>query len=422
MRPRRAGSAWQLIGFAIIGALVVFVAGYLLMFTDLLPAPGADETEDAVAATGDVAADVTALRDEIATLTDRLAQQSAAFDAALDAAIAGIAVPDLAPLDNRIAALEAEPADEPPLAAEVQALANAVSAVEADIAEAQQAREALAQLVDDYRFEAIAEGAVAGDPEAAARLSADLAVLSQRIAVLEAEDDRNEIAALGAAIDGMRLRIAALEDALNDGALSSFQAELAALGDELAVLSEQTAAIAANAETLDQTRAAARSLAIANLGFVVESGRPFVAELAMLSELGIEADGLAPLDPFARSGVASVAMLADSFPAVADAILSAEREADPDAGFWDRLWDNARGAILIEPAEPTEGTDPPAIVSRMRAAVAEGDLATALTERAGLNEAGLAASAAWAAEAERRVALDTALTEIAETVFRSEAR
>jgi hypothetical protein len=45
----------------------------------------------------------------------------------------------------------------------------------------------------------------------------------------------------------------------------------------------------------------------------------------------------------------------------------------------------------------------------MQAAVDAGDLETALEERLGLPETSLAASAAWAAKAEARIALDAAI-------------
>jgi hypothetical protein len=58
------------------------------------------------------------------------------------------------------------------------------------------------------------------------------------------------------------------------------------------------------------------------------------------------------------------------------------------------------------------GDDPPAIVSRIEAAVAKGDLAAALAEREGLPAVGKEASAAWAAKAADRVAVDGLVAKI----------
>ena len=69
--------------------------------------------------------------------------------------------------------------------------------------------------------------------------------------------------------------------------------------------------------------------------------------------------------------------------------------------------------MTIRPAGPVEGDSPDAILSRMQAAVTEGDFAAALAEQRGLPEAALAASADWAAEVEARLAVEAALGALA---------
>ena len=71
----------------------------------------------------------------------------------------------------------------------------------------------------------------------------------------------------------------------------------------------------------------------------------------------------------------------------------------------------ARSLVSVRPVGPVAGSDPPAVVSRMEAAVATGDLATALRERDGLPPAGKDASAAWAAKAMERVNADRLLVQ-----------
>ncbi len=124
-------------------------------------------------------------------------------------------------------------------------------------------------------------------------------------------------------------------------------------------------------------------------------------------------DLVSKLRPYATTGVASEAELARAFPDVADAILAATAEADPNTGFVGRVLNAVSHLVSVRPAGPIEGSDPPAIVSRMRAAVDKGDLAAALNERRGLPESGLAASADWAKDAEARVALDQLVEDIA---------
>jgi hypothetical protein len=147
-------------------------------------------------------------------------------------------------------------------------------------------------------------------------------------------------------------------------------------------------------------------------------GDAFSDELAILAQLGVDGAAIDALDEVAVTGVSSRAELAAAFGETAEAILTATAETDPEAGFWDRLWDNARGIVTVTPTVPVEGDTPAAILSRMQAAVDAGDLDTALEERLGLPEAGLAASAEWAADADARIALDAAVAELGAAVQR----
>jgi hypothetical protein len=162
--------------------------------------------------------------------------------------------------------------------------------------------------------------------------------------------------------------------------------------------------------------AAVRAIAITALRRASEGGEPFAGEVDMVAALGVSGEDVAELRPFAESGVPARAALVADFPGVADAILAASAAADPDAGFFQRLMTGLGGLISIRPAGPIAGSDPPAIVSRMIASVGKGDLAAALAEREGLQQAGKAASTEWAASAERRVALDVLVERIARSL------
>lgn len=83
--PRQISSGWSLFAGAVIGALVVLMGGYLLLFTEVLPTPGDAVGEGALAETDRLAAEI------------ELIQQALATDPA---------PPDLAPFSNRLAALE----------------------------------------------------------------------------------------------------------------------------------------------------------------------------------------------------------------------------------------------------------------------------------------------------------------------------
>jgi len=70
------------------------------------------------------------------------------------------------------------------------------------------------------------------------------------------------------------------------------------------------------------------------------------------------------------------------------------------------LLEGARGLVKVRPANPTAGSDPAAIVTRIRGALAAGDLKTALAEWETLPEEARSATSEWAEAAGARMAAD----------------
>lgn len=406
--PRRQASAGALLAFALMGALVVLIGGYLLMFTDILQAPGTVAADEAKAESAAVADDLEALR-------QALAAQSEEFNAEIGA----LPPPDLTPLEERIAALETSVADLAALRADVAALTTTVDRLGQQIADEEAARRQLADDLAALRRESVAAAAAGGDPVAAVELGEDINALSSRVAALEDTGTAGTLETLTEEVNALGDRLDAFEAAATPDELSSLQAAFDDLSAAMTGLSDRVAALAEDAEARSQTQAAARALAVANLRNAAASGEPFLTELTMLSEFGVAAAALEPLQDAALSGVPSRQTLADAFPEIADAILTASSTLDPDAGFWEVFWHNARNAVVVVPTTPVEGDDPPAVVSRMRAAALSGDFATALAEREGLPPEGLEASEDWAASVNRRIALDTAVEALSASVLGS---
>jgi hypothetical protein len=169
--------------------------------------------------------------------------------------------------------------------------------------------------------------------------------------------------------------------------------------------STSTAAAGANA-------ASARTTARAALRRVVDAGKPFSAELDGLAAFGPD-PAVTSLRPYAQNGIATREGLHSDFGKVEDAILVATQGTDDS--IFGRLVAGARSLVSVRPSAPIAGNDPTAIVSRMDAAVAGGDLSTALRERDGLPAAGKTASAEWAARAGARVAADAVFGDPAAT-------
>lgn len=356
--PPRSSNAFALIAFAVIGALVVLLGGYLLMFTDILPPPGRDTADNALVETQ-------RLEDEIATLRQQ---------------IAAVPTTDLTPLNDRVAALEQLTAG---LAVMQQQLADLADQVAGNQAEQQAIANDLAELTR----ETTAAAAAGGDPQAAAQLADDINALATRLTALETAGPSQQLLTV-------------------QQGLQNLQAEVAALA-------ETTQALAAGQENQNRAADAARVLAYNNLRTVADGGQPFTAEIAVLAELGVPADALAVFQAAAATGVPSKAALAAGFPDVADAILQATNEPDAEAGFWARLVANAQTIVTVRPNVPIEGETPIAIVSRMQAAIDAGNLAAVLAERATLPQAGIDASADWAVDVQRRIDLDAALAGLA---------
>ena len=200
-------------------------------------------------------------------------------------------------------------------------------------------------------------------------------------------------------------KVATIETTLNDK-VSGIET---ALTEKLTALEAAQAAAIASEEDLAKAAslAAARS-ALAQIEMALDSGDGFADELATLTG---ETDLAAPdgLSAVATDGVAPLADLKTSFPIVArDALTAATRDAAAD-GDVSPLSAFLRTQLGARSLEPREGSDPDAVLSRAEAAVASGDLETALTEIASLPQSGQDVLADWVASATaRRAALDAA--------------
>jgi hypothetical protein len=306
-----------------------------------------------------------------------------------------------------------------PLAA--AALAGAIVAVVVGVAlqsagvvpspEGRDARTALAQSSrlegDMGALSASMRGAITEQQAISARLAGLETIARDLITTTE------QLRSLDSLTAATEARLELIEQSLNalktGGIAPVDDSRITALSAQVEQLSARLAELAEAPSRIDQqTSAAARGMAFASLRAAAERGEPFREELALLRLLGVDATTLADLDT-AKDGVPSKAALAASFDTIADAVVAASAPASANASVLERIWDQARSLVSIRPVGPIAGSSPEAIVSRMRAALATGDLSAALGERAALPDTGKAASAAWAQQAEARIALDRAL-------------
>jgi hypothetical protein len=343
--------AWRRSAYAgIVGGVLAFILVLVLQAVGLLPAPGRSTANQALEQAKS-AADTATAQERRITAMEAMTEGLAAMRA------------DIRSLSDRATALES--------GRSALAARNDVEAVSTALA-------GLRKQVDEA-------------PPPATR--ADLDAVNERIGRLEVATASGSNGA-GAS----EAAVASLSSQISDA-----QATIRALDDRVRAAETKITALGA---PMSGGEGAVRAVAVSSLRRAAEGDAPFAADLDLVAPLGVAADEVARLRPMAASGVASKTTLAASFPAVADAILAATTGADPYAGFFQRALGALGSLVTIRPTGPVAGSDPPAIVSRMRDAVGKGDLAAALSERGGLPAAGKDASAAWASQAADRVALD----------------
>lgn len=181
-------------------------------------------------------------------------------------------------------------------------------------------------------------------------------------------------------------------------------------------LSERVARLERD-ELASDVRRAALALALANLTRAAQTSGPFANELSAIEALDPGNEQARALEPFAKSGLPSVPVLASRFDRVADEVVTAHRKAH-GKGVLGRLWDNIRDLFRVRPVGEAEGTDAPAIVARAEQRLADGELALAVQELSKLGEPERAAAEKWLEDAGARLRLDRLVSAVNADVLR----
>lgn len=269
---------------------------------------------------------------------------------------------------------------------------------------------------------------VAGVSSSLSGVTTSIEALTARVAVLEdrpiftgemAEDS----AAMIAAVDALETRLTeertAAAEAVAEAEATQAAAEAAAQAAQAEAAAEVQAAADASDAAIAQAEATAQEMAAATqaeaaltrVEAALAAGEPFAEVLADLPGETPEA-----LAAAAEAGVATLEELQAAYPAAARAALPiALRETAGDSAA-DRVGAFLLGQIGGRSIEPREGDGPDAVLSRAEAAVAAGDLPTALTEISALPEGAQAMLDDWVTQVETRVAADAALAEISATL------
>lgn len=222
-------------------------------------------------------------------------------------------------------------------------------------------------------------------------------------------------------IDALTSRLAALEQRPTPTATAN-PAALEALRADIATLRSGLEAQKANADSLVEAAEIARAAAAAEAQTVLlqasltkveaamQNGLPFVAELAALADAGVTVPET--LTNNAEAGLPTLATLSEGFDAPARAALKESLRGDMGNTWGERFGSFMRSQTGARSLTPQEGDDPDAVLSRADAAVAAGNLQTALTEIAALPDAAQAALADWVAQVKLRNDAQAATAEL----------
>ncbi len=236
--------------------------------------------------------------------------------------------------------------------------------------------------------------------------------LSSRIGKLEAA-----VAAPPPASDpALASRLAAVEEAVK-----SFQRNVADLNrraeptverSDIEALTNRVAALEWTTKTLadDLSKRAANAgdrsarLAVSAqaLRAAVERGDPFATELAAVKPLALDPQALAPLEPFATSGVPTQATLSRQLSELVPILSRLAAAPQPEGGFLDRLQASAERLVRIRPIDEAPGDDPTTIIARVEAKAARSDITGALAELAKLPAPLRAPAEEWIKKAQAR--------------------
>ena len=286
------------------------------------------------------------------------------------------------------------------------------------------ALEALTQRVGS--LEAEIKKLPAGDTVVADRLAAaESAMKSLGVALAALSHRSDDIAAnagqarerADAATKAVTDLRASVQDAARNPSAGFSAAEIDVLQKRIATL-EQSAKTARDdiAKASSADLAARLALNAASLRDAVTNGAPFAGQLAQAKALGADDKILAPLVPFAATGLPAAPALAHELNALLPAMIKIANASTPQGGFLERLEASAGKLIRFRPLNAPAGDDASSVLARLEVDTSKGDIAAALDDLGKLDGATRAPAQAWIEKARaRQAALEIAKQFAADT-------
>ena len=240
--------------------------------------------------------------------------------------------------------------------------------------------------------------------------------IEQRVSALEGTLANQAAAAPDtAALDELRQKLDAADQAI--AALrSEMTGNAGAVGELEMRLTERLAEAEKKLEEPRTDVEMAKAIALTTLKAATERGGPFMAELDALAGISPDDPVVANLRAYAATGVASRAELVRAFGEVADSVLAAIHQPDPNEGVAQRLLSSALSVVKVRPVGNVEGATPEAILARMEDKLQNGDLKGAALEWESLPEAGKAVSTDYVAKLKTRIEIEAQVGDALATV------
>ena len=259
--------------------------------------------------------------------------------------------------------------------------------------------------------------------------SASVAALNERLAKIESSIAKapaadNAVKSLGIALTALNKRsdeVAARADTA-DKAITELRDSVQGLSRntstslspaDIEALQKRLATLEQAVRSTTGDKAARLALTAAALRDAVIRGVPFSAELEEARALGADEKHLAPLAPFAASGVPSAATLAQELRVSIPALAKASGAQAPGGDFLDRLQANASKLVRIRPLGVPVGDDTSAVLARIEVETAHADIDGALADLGKLDAKTRALARDWIAKAQSRQAAITAARQFA---------
>ncbi|WP_310618639.1 mitofilin family membrane protein [Flexibacterium corallicola] len=304
----------------------------------------------------------------------------------------------------------------------------------------------------------VAEG-YQGENSQAATLSASIASLKDKVTTLEqnsasaqtgfSAEEQAQISALEKKLDTLESTLSAQVEAFNTSS-ANLQSDLAKLMKAMGLqetsqtqLQSEISSLLKNFQETAQASSArldkleseikrvgvqenaARLVAATSLKMAIDSGNPYLNELATMQTFYPgNSQQIQELEAYAKTGIPTKAQLISSFGNVARK-MSAQEQSKSSEGTLDHLLSGAKSLISIRKVGESGGNDPLGLLGKMEARVETGDLNGAMRAYEQLPESMKLAGKQWAGEVSARLTVDqisdTINNEVLQSIVKSSA-